>query len=86
LGTLTEVASVRRTRASLEDLANDALGAALALAVMAWLRHETFVTVQPARWIVPTLIAVGALLYAAPPLWSAAAYAQRWIRRPVLWQ
>jgi len=71
---------------SLEDLANDALGAGLALTVTAWLRHESFVTARPARWIAGALIAVGVLLYAAPPLWSAAAYAQRWVQRPVLWQ
>ncbi len=87
LGALTEAVQAFVGRdASLEDLANDALGAALALAVTACLRHESFVTAKPAHWIALALIAVGALLYAAPPLWSAAAYAQRWIQRPVLWQ
>ena len=86
-GALTEIAQGFTGRdPSLEDLANDALGAALALAGTACLRREQFVTARPACWIVPALIAVGALLYAAPPLWSAAAYAQRWIQRPVLWQ
>ncbi len=87
LGALTEIAQWFTGRdASLVDLANDALGAALALTGTAYLRRETFVTARPACWIVPVLLAVGALLYAAPPLWTAAAYAQRWIQRPVLWQ
>lgn len=87
LGALTEVVQALVGRdASLEDLANDALGAALAVAVTACLRRETFVTARPASWIVPALIAAGTLAYAAPPLWSAAAYAQRWMQRPVLWQ
>ncbi len=87
LGALTEIAQGFTGRdPSLEDLANDALGAALALVGAACLRRETFVTARPARWVVPALMSVGAFLYAAPPLWTAAAYAQRWIQRPVLWQ
>lgn len=87
LGALTEVAQAFVGRdASLEDFANDALGAVLALAIAAWLRQEAFVAANLGRWIALALIAVGAVLYAAPPLWSAAAYAQRWMQRPVLWQ
>ena len=40
----------------------------------------------PARRLTTAALSLGLALYAAPPLWSAAAYLQRWVQLPVLWQ
>ena len=87
VGALTELAQRYTGRdASWADLANDALGAALALISMAARAGQPARMPVPARGLTTAALSLGLVLYAAPPLWSAAAYIQRWAQLPVLWQ
>lgn len=78
-GMLTEVAQSFVGRdASLIDLANDVLGIAIGLTVHAQRTAR--------RAPLPILLAALLMIAAAPLLWTVAAYAQRQLQAPVLWQ
>jgi len=72
--------------ASLLDLANDAVGTTLTLGVLALWRREPFAVRRWSALSIVVILCLAALWVVVPIAWTAAAYAQRRLQMPMLWQ